>query len=64
MKNKTDYKFTSVYVLPILLDTFNLQSHISFKQFVNRSLDLYNNDKDFQNKINQNFNLVLSGSGL
>jgi len=64
MKNKNDYKFTSVYILPPLFETFNATSSISFKQFVNRALDLYNNDVDFQTKINQNFNLTLSGSGL
>lgn len=53
-------KLTSVNILEDVYKKFkvvSLDQSINLQKLVNRSLDLYNNDEDFRNKINNHNSL-------
>jgi hypothetical protein len=63
MKNVT--KLTSVNVLEDVYNKFKVKavnSEINLQKLVNRSLDLYNNDQTFRDKINNHDNLTTTGT--
>ena len=63
MKNVT--KLTSVNVLEDVYNKFKVKavnSEINLQKLVNRSLDLYNNDEVFREKINNHDNLTATGT--
>jgi len=63
MKNVT--KLTSVNVLEEVYNKFKvnvINEEINLQKLVNRSLDLYNNDESFRNKINEHDKLTTSGT--
>ena len=62
-----DYKLTSVKVLKELYKKFkscNLDDEFTLQKLVNRSMDLYLLDKNFNNQIKNWRNLKQSGSRL
>ena len=63
MKNVT--KLTSVNVLEDVYNKFKVKavnSEINLQKLVNRSLDLYNNDQTYREKINNHDNLTSTGT--
>jgi hypothetical protein len=63
MKNVT--KLTSVNVLEDVYNKFKVMavnSDINLQKLVNRSLDLYNNDQNYRDKINKHDNLTNTGT--
>jgi hypothetical protein len=63
MKNVT--KLTSVNVLEDVYNKFKIKavnSEINLQKLVNRSLDLYNNDQTYRDKINNHDNLTATGT--
>ena len=63
MKAKT--KFTSVYLIEDVYNKFkstSIEGSLTLQKFVNRSMDLYNKDVEFKNKINNHLGLTSSGS--
>jgi hypothetical protein len=63
MKTKT--KFTSVYLIEDVYHKFKsttIEGSLTLQKFVNRSMDLYNKDIEFKNKINNHLELTSSGS--
>jgi hypothetical protein len=63
MKNVT--KLTSVNVIEDVYNKFKVKavnSEINLQKLVNRSLDLYNNDEAFREKINNHDNLTATGT--
>jgi hypothetical protein len=63
MKNVT--KLTSVNVLEDVYNKFKVKavnSEINLQKLVNRSLDLYNNDQTYRDKINNHDNLTATGT--
>ena len=63
MKNVT--KLTSVNVIEDVYNKFKVKavnSEINLQKLVNRSLDLYNNDEAFKEKINNHDNLTATGT--
>ena len=57
-------KLTSVKVLPTIYDKFKFSSDITLQKLVNRSMDLYINDRTFRQKIIEYTHLKVSGSAL
>ena len=60
-------KLTSVKLLDNLYKKFkisNLDDNFTLQKLINRSMDLYVNDEDFRNQINEWKNLKPSGSAL
>jgi hypothetical protein len=58
-------KLTSVNVIDNVYEKFRfltINEDVNFQKLVNRSLDLYNQDENFRNKINNHDNLHISGS--
>ena len=58
-------KLTSVNVLEDVYNKFKVtavNSEINLQKLVNRSLDLYNNDETFRDKINNHSNLTTTGT--
>jgi hypothetical protein len=58
-------KLTSVNVLEDVYNKFKVtavNSEINLQKLVNRSLDLYNNDETFRDKINNHPNLTTTGT--
>ena len=63
MKNVT--KLTSVNVIEDVYNKFKVKAvngEINLQKLVNRSLDLYNNDEVFREKINNHDNLTATGT--
>jgi hypothetical protein len=63
MKNVT--KLTSVNVIEDVYNKFKVKavnSDINLQKLVNRSLDLYNNDQTYRDKINNHDNLTTTGT--
>ena len=63
MKNVT--KLTCVNVIEDVYNKFKVKavnSEINLQKLVNRSLDLYNNDEVFREKINNHDNLTATGT--
>jgi hypothetical protein len=63
MKNVT--KLTSVNVLEDVYNKFKVKavnSEINLQKLVNRSLDLYNTDQSFRDKVNNHDNLTTTGT--
>ena len=63
MKNVT--KLTSVNVLEDVYNKFKVKavnSEINLQKLVNRSLDLYNNDQTFRDKVKNHDNLTTTGT--
>jgi hypothetical protein len=63
MKNVT--KLTSVNVLEDVYNKFKVtavNSDINLQKLVNRSLDLYNTDQTYRDKINKHDNLTNTGT--
>lgn len=62
---KVEKKLTSVHVLDDLYKKFKVNAidgNINLQKLVNRSLDLYNKDESFRDKINNYNDLAVSGS--
>ena len=58
-------KLTSVHLIEDVYKKFKVNSiegSFILQKFVNRSLDLYNNDEEMRNKINHHNGLATSGS--
>ena len=58
-------KLTSVHLIEDVYKKFKVNSiegSLTLQKFVNRSLDLYNNDEEMRNKINYHNGLAASGS--
>lgn len=58
-------KLTSVNILDDVYKKFKVKSiegSINLQKIVNRTLDLYNKDDEFRNKINNHEGLASSGS--
>ena len=58
-------KLTSVNVLEDVYNKFKVKavnSEINLQKLVNRSLDLYNNDEVFRDKVNNHDNLTTTGT--
>lgn len=58
-------KLTSVNVLEDVYNKFKVKavnSEINLQKLVNRSLDLYNNDETFRDKVNNHDNLTTTGT--
>ena len=58
-------KLTSVNVLEDVYNKFKVKavnSEINLQKLVNRSLDLYNNDEAFRDKVNNHDNLTNTGT--
>lgn len=58
-------KLTSVNILDDVYKKFKVESvnnSINLQKLVNRSLDLYNNDPEFREKINNHQNLQTNSS--
>ena len=63
----TDYKLTSVKILQDLFKKFKhkaLTDEFTLQKLVNRSMDLYLYDNQFQSQIHEYNNLKVSGSRL
>lgn len=63
MKRKV--KLTSVNVIDVVYKKFKVETvnnEINLQKLVNRSLDLYNNDETFKEKINNYNNLSQNGT--
>jgi hypothetical protein len=62
---KVEKKLTSVHVLEDLYKRFKVNAidgNINLQKLVNRTLDLYNKDESFRDKINNYNDLAVSGS--
>jgi hypothetical protein len=62
---KIDVKLTSVNVLETNYKKFKVNAidgNLNLQKLVNRSLDLYNKDESFRNRINNYTELAVSGS--
>jgi hypothetical protein len=62
---KVEKKLTSVHVLEDNYKKFKINaidSNLNLQKLVNRSLDLYNRDESFRNRINNYTDLAVSGS--
>jgi hypothetical protein len=62
---KVEKKLTSVHVLDDLYKKFKInaiEGNINLQKLVNRTLDLYNKDESFRDKINNYNDLAVSGS--
>jgi hypothetical protein len=63
---KTETKLTSVKIMSDLYQTFRVVSvdrnGITLQKLVNRSINLYLNDEDYKNKLNNYNQLQISGS--
>jgi hypothetical protein len=62
---KVETKLTSVNILEDVYKKFKIKSFedsINLQKLVNRSLDLYNKDENFRDKINNHNGLASSGS--
>ena len=62
---KVEKKLTSVHVIDDLYKKFKVNAidgNINLQKLVNRTLDLYNKDENFRNKINNYNDLAVSGS--
>ena len=57
-------KLPSVKVLPTIYDKFKFSSDITLQKLVNRSMDLYINDRSFRQQIMEYKLLKVSGSAL
>lgn len=65
MNMKAEKKLTSVHILDDIYKKFKvnaIDSNINLQKLVNRSLDLYNKDEFFREKINNHTGLAVSGS--
>ena len=62
---KVETKLTSVNILDDVYKKFKLKTidgSINFQKLVNRAMDLYNRDDNFQEKINNHTGLSNTGS--
>ena len=62
---KAEKKLTSVHILDDVYKKFKVNAidgSINLQKLVNRSLDLYNKDESFREKINNHNGLAVSGS--
>ena len=62
---KANTKLTTVNVIDDFYKKFKIsviEGNINFQKLVNRSMDLYNKDEEFKNKINNHSGLAASGS--
>jgi hypothetical protein len=62
---KANTKLTTVNVIDDVYKKFKIsviEGNINFQKLVNRSMDLYNKDEEFKNKINNHSGLAASGS--
>ena len=62
---KVEKKLTSVHILDDVYKKFKVNAidgSINLQKLVNRSLDLYNKDESFREKINNHNGLAVSGS--
>jgi hypothetical protein len=63
---KAETKLTSVKIISDLYQTFRISSisenGITLQKLVNRSINLYLNDEDYKNKLNNYNQLQTSGS--
>ena len=62
---KAEKKLTSVHILDDVYKKFKVNAidgSINLQKLVNRSLDLYNKDESFREKINNHIGLAVSGS--
>lgn len=62
---KVEKKLTSVHIIDDIYKTFkinSIESNITLQKFVNRCIDLYNNNPEFRDKIDNHTNLAVSGS--
>jgi hypothetical protein len=62
---KAETKLTSVHILDDVYKKFKMNSiegTMNFQKFVNRTLDLYNKDSEFREKINNHNGLATTGS--
>ena len=62
---KAQTKLTSVNLIDDVYRKFKINtidSSVNLQKLVNRSLDLYNNDQSFREKIDQHNDLAVSGS--
>lgn len=62
---KIEKKLTSVHILDDVYRKFKVNAidgTINLQKLVNRSLDLYNKDESFREKIDNHTNLAVSGS--
>ena len=62
---KAEKKLTSVHILDDVYKKFKVNAidgSINLQKLVNRSLDLYNKDESFREKINNHAGLAVSGS--
>ncbi len=62
---KADNKLTSVHVLEENYKKFKVNAidhNLNLQKLVNRSLDLYNKDQSFRDRINNYTDLAVSGS--
>lgn len=62
---KTNTKLTSVTVLEDVYKKFKVTTvdgSINFQKLVNRTMDLYNKNEEFREKINNHTSLALTGS--
>jgi len=57
-------QLTTVHIVPDLYTTFNNVSKVTFRQLVNRAMDLYLRDPDFKEKIDCNFDLLIKDTKL
>ena len=58
-------KLTSVKILKSLYDNFKLQTvntKMTLQKITNRSIDMYLNNEQFREDIEENSNLTISGS--
>ena len=62
---ESEKKLTSVHILDDVYKKFKvnaINSNLNLQKLVNRSLDLYNKDEQFRDKINNYTDLAPSGS--
>jgi hypothetical protein len=62
---KTEKKLTSVHILDDVYKKFKVNAidgTINLQKLVNRSLDLYNKDESFREKIDNHMGLATTGS--
>ena len=60
-----DAKLTSVKILKSLYDNFKLKTvntKMTLQKITNRSIEMYLNNQQFQEDIEKNNNLIVSGS--
>jgi len=65
MKDNENTKLTTVKILKVIYSKFkqvSFDSGITLQKVVNRSLDLYDKDEEFREKINKYNKLYSSGS--